>query len=111
MHSAASDAAVKLSPRPPIVTFHSGLGPEWLSADPMRAKIACAVANSFGNVIAVSDEIRAALMACGVSRERIEVLPAFSSSFLRPGTPPHGLRDVREQAAPLYCAVLAPGPV
>ena len=91
--------------------FHSGLGPEWLSADPMRAKIACAVANSFGNVIAVSDEIRGALLACGVSRERIEVLPAFSRSFLRPGAPPHGLREVREEAAPLYCAMLAPGPV
>jgi glycosyltransferase involved in cell wall biosynthesis len=104
-------AAGKLSPHPPIITFHSGLGPEWLAGDPTRAKIACAVANSFGNVIAVSDEIRGALIACGVDRERIEVLPAFSRSFLRPGAPPAGLREVREQAAPLYCAMLAPGPV
>ena len=40
-------AAGRLSPQPPIVTFHSGLGPEWLAADPMRAKIACAVTNAF----------------------------------------------------------------
>jgi len=104
-------AAGKLSPRPPIITFHSGLGPEWLAADPMRAKIACAVANSFGNVIAVSDDIRGTLLACGVSGERIEVLPAFSRSFLHPGAPPHGLREIRAEASPLYCAMLAPGPV
>ena len=104
-------AAGRLSPQPPIVTFHSGLGPEWLAADPMRAKIACAVTNAFGNVIAVSDEIRGALLACGVSGDRIEVLPAFSPSFLHPGTPPPGLREIRAEASPLYCAMLAPGPV
>ena len=104
-------AAGRLSPQPPIVTFHSSLGPEWLAADPMRAKIACAVTNAFGNVIAVSDEIRGALLACGVSGDRIEVLPAFSPSFLHPGTPPPGLREIRAEASPLYCAMLAPGPV
>jgi len=96
-------AAGRLSPQPPIVTFHSGLGPEWLAA--------CAVTNAFGNVIAVSDEIRGALLACGVSGDRIEVLPAFSPSFLHPGTPPPGLREIRAEASPLYCAMLAPGPV
>jgi glycosyltransferase involved in cell wall biosynthesis len=111
MLASACAAAGKLSPQPPLITFHSGLGPEWLAADPTRARIACAVANAFGNVIAVSDEIRGALLACGVSRERIEVLPAFSRSFLHPGTPPPGLREIRALASPLYCAMLAPGPV
>jgi len=111
MLATACAAAAKLSAQAPIITFHSGLGPEWLSADPVRAKIACAVTNSFGNVIAVSDEIRATLISCGVSRERIEVLPAFSRSFLEPGAPPHGLREIRAEAAPLYCAMLAPGSV
>src|SRR5690348_17652167 len=32
-------------------------------------------------------------------------------SFLHPGTPPHGLREIRADASPLYCAMLAPGPV
>ena len=111
MLATACAAAGKLSARPPIITFHSGLGPEWLSADPVRAKIACAVTNCFGNVIAVSDEIRATLISCGVSRERIEVLPAFSRSFLEPGALPHGLSEIRAEAAPLYCAMLAPGAV
>jgi glycosyltransferase involved in cell wall biosynthesis len=104
-------AAGKLSGLPPLITFHSGLAPAWLAEDPMRARIACAVGNAFGRVIAVSDDIRAALLCCGVARERIEVLAAFSPSFLEPGTPPVGFRELRESAAPLYCAMLAPGPV
>ena len=96
---------------PPFITFHSGLGPAWLAEDPVRTRIAGAVANAFGRVIAVSDAIREALLTCGVGRERLEVLPAFSPSFLRPGAPPPGLAGLREAAAPLYCAMLAPGPV
>src|SRR5207249_6729718 len=42
---------------------------------------------------------------------RLEVVPAFSHSFVQPGAPPPGFRELREQAAPLYCAMLAPGPV
>ena len=103
--------AGRLARVPPMVTFHSGLGPGWLAADPVRARIAGAVGNAFGTILAVSEEIRDALISCGVSRERIEVLPAFSRSFLEPGAPPPGFRDLREQAAPLYCAMLAPGPV
>jgi hypothetical protein len=111
MMAAACATAGKISGRAPLITFHSGLGPEWLAADPLRARIACAIANSFGTVIAVSGEIRGALLACGVGSDRIEVLPAFSHSFLVPGDPPSGLRELREEAAPLYCAMLAPGPV
>jgi glycogen synthase len=111
MLASACAVAGKLSGTPPLVTFHSGLGPAWLAEDPLRAKIACAVSNSYGTVIAVSDEIRAALVSCGVSRERIEVLPAFSREFLAPGAPPHGFLELREEARPLYCAMLAPLPV
>jgi hypothetical protein len=87
------------------------LGPAWLAEDVARARLASAVANSFGKVIAVSEPIREALLTCGVGRERIEVLPAFSTSFLEPGSPPPGFRELRQEAAPLYCAMLAPGPV
>ena len=104
-------AAGKLARVPPLITFHSGLGPAWLAEDPTRARVACAVGNSFGTVVAVSEDIREALLCCGVARERIEVLPAFTHSFLQPGTPPAGFRELREEAAPLYCAMLAPGPV
>jgi len=62
-------------------------------------------------VIAVSEPIREALLTCGVSDRRVEVLPAFSSSFLEPGDPPPGFPELRASAAPLYCAMLARGPV
>jgi len=104
-------AAGKVSRVPSLITFHSGLGPAWLAEDPARARVACAVGNAFGRVVAVSDEIREALLTCGIARQRIEVLPAFSSSLVQPGTPPAGLSELREEAAPLYCAMLAPGPV
>jgi len=104
-------AAGKVARVPPLITFHSGLGPSWLAADPTRARVACAVGNAFGRVLAVSEEIREALLTCGVSGRRIEVLPAFSNSFLQPGAPPPGFRELREEAAPLYSAMLAPGPV
>jgi hypothetical protein len=104
-------AAGKLARVPPFITFHSGLGPGWLAEDPARARVACGVGNHFGKVIAVSEDIREALLCCGVARERIEVLPAFTHCFLQPGTPPAGFRDLRAEAAPLYCAMLAPGAV
>src|SRR5712692_9249171 len=109
--AAVCAAAGKLARVPPLITFHSGLAPGWLAADPAWAKVAGAVGNSFGRVVAVSEDIREALLCCGVARERIEVLPAFTPSFLQPGTPPAGFRELREEAAPLYCAMLAPGPV
>ena len=104
-------AAGKLARVPPLITFHSGLAPGWLAGDPLRARFAGAVGNAFGRVIAVSGDIREALVCCGVAPGRVEVVPAFSHSFLQPGAPPPGFRELREEAAPLYCAMLAPGPV
>jgi glycogen synthase len=62
------------------------------------------VLSQFGTVIAVNAEIQAAL---GVPAE---VLPAFSREFLQPGTPPPGLAELRSEASPLFCAMLAPRP-
>jgi glycogen synthase len=109
--AAVCAAAGKLARVPPLITFHSGLAPGWLAADPAWAKVAGAVGNAFGKVIAVSEDIREALLCCGVASGRTEVVPAFSHSFLQPGTPPPGFLELREEAAPLYCAMLAPGPV
>jgi glycosyltransferase involved in cell wall biosynthesis len=111
MLAAACAAAARIARVPPLITFHSGLGPEWLAQDAVRARVACAIGNAFGKVIAVSEPIREALLTCGVARERVEVWPAFSSSFLEPGNPPAGFRELRQEASPLYCAMLAPGPV
>ena len=95
----------------PLITFHSGLGPEWLAKDPFRARVAGTVASAFAKVIAVSEPIREALLTCGVSSHRVEVLPAFSFSFLEAGDPPAGFHELRREAAPLYCAMVARGPV
>ena len=103
MVAAACSAAGKLSGVAPLLTLHSGLILEWLAESPARRAVARAVASQFGTVIAVSEPIREALAACGV--QRVEVLPAFSGRFLRPGAPPPGLRELRETASPLLCAM------
>ena len=103
--------AGKLAQKPALVTFHSGLGPRWLAKSPLRQRLARAVAAGFGCVIAVSDEIRDSLGNCGLARDQVEVLPAFSRSFLEPGTLPEGFAELRAEAAPLFCAMLAPGKV
>jgi glycogen synthase len=109
--AASCAAAGRVARVPPFITFHSGLAPGWLAEDALRSRVAGAVGNAFGVVIAVSDQIRAALVSCGVSRERVEVVQAFSRRYLEPGTPPPGFAELRAEAAPLYCAMLAPGAV
>jgi hypothetical protein len=89
-----------------LITLHSGLGPEWLLENLARRALARAVLAQFARVIAVSAPIRDALGQCGVTG--VEVLPAFSRQFVRPGEPPDGLAELRANAAPLYCAMVAP---
>ena len=89
-----------------MITLHSGLGPAWLLEKPARQAMARAVLGQFALVIAVSAPIREALRNCGL--REVEVVPAFSTEFIRPGAPPEGLADLRASAAPLYCAMIAP---
>jgi len=103
-----SAAAAQLGSLPPLVTIHSGMCSPWLSKSPLRRAAARASVERYGTVIAVSGQIRDSLLACGVDRARIEVLPAFSHKFLQPGPPPARLVDIRARAKPLFCAMLAP---
>jgi glycogen synthase len=96
-------AAGRISGIAPILTLHSGKLPVWLSESPARRAVARAVAPQFGTVIAVSGPLCAALASCGVGN--VEILPAFSGRFLQPGAPPPGLRELRDSAAPLFCAM------
>jgi glycogen synthase len=98
-------AAGRLSGRPALITLHSGLGPAWLAQSPARRQMAHAVLGQFGQVIAVSSEIRNAL-----EMPSALVLPAFSREFLQPGAPPAGLDELRADASPLFCAMVAPRP-
>jgi hypothetical protein len=67
--------------------------------------MAQAVLGHFGQVIAVNSEIRSALEFPSAL-----VLPAFSREFLQPGAPPAGLAELRADASPLFCAMVAPRP-
>jgi len=96
-------AAGQLSGRRAILTLHSGLLPLWLSGSPARRAVARIVGRRFGNVIAVSAALQSALEVSGVTN--LEVLPAFSGRFLQPGAAPPGLRELRESAQPLFCAM------
>jgi glycogen(starch) synthase len=91
-----------------LITLHSGLGPAWLLEKSTRRAMAKAVLAQFDRVIAVSGEIRDALARCGV--RDVEVVPAFSNEFIKPGAPPEGLAPLRAKASPLYCAMIAPRP-
>jgi hypothetical protein len=96
-------AAGRLSARRAILTLHSGLLPLWLSRSPARRRVARAVGEQFGTVIAVSPALRTALEASGLTN--LEVLPAFSGRFLQPGAAPPGLPALRASARPLFCAM------
>ena len=98
-------AAGRLASRPGLITLHSGLGPAWLAESTLRQRMATAVLRQFATVIAVNEEIRAALDVPGAV-----VLPAFSLEFLQPGSPPEGLAALRAEASPLFCAMVAPRP-
>jgi glycogen synthase len=89
-----------------MITLHSGLFPPWILEKPARQAMARAVLSQFARVIAVSAPIREVLQHCGLSE--VEVVPAFSTEFMRPGAPPEGLADLRASSAPLYCAMIAP---
>ncbi len=91
-----------------LITLHSGLGPAWLLAKRSRRTMAKAVLAQFARVIAVSGEIRDALAQCGVAG--VDVVPAFSHEFIKPGPPPEALATLRAGASPLYCAMIAPRP-
>jgi glycosyltransferase involved in cell wall biosynthesis len=107
----ACAAAARLGKDAPLLTLHSGLCPPWLVQSAVRRTAARAIVEQYGTVIAVSGAIRDALVSCGVEPARIEVVPAFSHKFLRPGAPPPRLQEVRAQARPLFSAMLAPSPV
>ena len=107
----ACSAAARLAGRPALITLHSGLGPQWLEESVPRRVVASAVLRSFGLVIAVSAPIARMAKQLGVDDGRLAIVPAFSGAFLEPGDLPAAAAEVREQAAPLLCAMLAHGPV
>jgi glycosyltransferase involved in cell wall biosynthesis len=94
-----------------VLTLHSGLVSRWLGARRSRRELARATCSGFGQIIAVNAEIAAALDRCGVPKDKVLVLPAFSPKLLAIRASPAALEPFRRGRAPLYCAQLAPGPI
>ncbi|HET6437722.1 MAG TPA: glycosyltransferase [Anaeromyxobacter sp.] len=96
---------------PGVLTLHSGSAPSFLRAAFAHRTLAKAACAGFGTVVAVNEEIAAALARAGVLHPRVVVLPAFSPELLEPGDPPPALGPFRAAHAPLLAAALAPEPV
>jgi len=106
---AAGRARRPFGPRP-LLTLHSGSAPAFLRAGPAQRAMARAACAAFGAVIAVNEEIAAALASAGVERP-IQVLPAFSAEVLERPAPPARLAAFRAAHAPLLAAALTPSPI
>jgi len=106
---AASRARLAAAPAP-VLTLHSGLCPAYLAGRADRREGVRAICASFGQVIAVSVEVAAAVEGCGVPAERIAVIPAFLAAGVAPGAPPRRFAALRQARAPLFAAAIAPGP-
>jgi len=106
---AAGRARRPFAPRG-VLTIHSGLSPAWLRASAHRRALADAACAGFGRIVAVNDQIAAALADAGVPPRRLAVLPPFSPSVLGERRTPPALPPFRAASAPLFAAALAPGP-
>jgi glycosyltransferase involved in cell wall biosynthesis len=93
-----------------VLTIHSGLCPAWLGRGHGRRLLAAAACRAYGRVLAVNDEIAAALALAGVPREKLEVVPPFSPVLVGARRSPGALPAFRAAHAPLFAAALAPGP-
>jgi glycosyltransferase involved in cell wall biosynthesis len=109
--AAAVVASARAAGGAALITLHSGLCPEWLDASSVRRAVAGAVLRRCRAVIAVSEPIAQVAGRCGVDEALLRVAPAFTLSSLEPGELPQAAAALRTQAAPLLCAMLAPGAV
>jgi glycosyltransferase involved in cell wall biosynthesis len=88
-----------------LLTVHSGLAPGFIRA---HGRLVRAAVGRYAAVVAVNQEIAAALAAVGVGP--VEVCPAFTPASLTFRLAPPGLGQLRRAHRPLLCAALAPGP-
>ncbi len=107
----AGGRARRLRAPPGVLTIHSGLCPAYLAADLRRRALARAACAGYGRIVAVSDEIAAALRFAGVAQERLSVVSPFSPALVGPRETPPGLAAFRGTHAPLFGAALARGAV
>lgn len=94
-----------------VLTLHSGSAPAFLRRGPAARALAAAAGRAFGTVVAVSDEIAAALAAAGVPAAKTRVLAAYSPAVIEPGAAPPALAAFRARHGPLLAAALLPDPL
>ncbi|MFP2957879.1 spore coat polysaccharide biosynthesis glycosyltransferase ExoO [Myxococcus sp. 1LA] len=96
---------------PRVITLHSGLLPDYLAASATRRNFARLALAGYARVMAVSTAVKSALVACGVPEEKIEVLPAFCASQVRPGPVPAAVEAARSRRRVLLSMAHHPSPV
>ncbi|MCY1014380.1 glycosyltransferase family 4 protein [Pyxidicoccus sp. MSG2] len=94
-----------------IITLHSGLLPDYLAASGARRNFARVALAGYARVVAVSNAVKDAIVACGVPEEKVVVHPAFLSSQVRPGTVPAVVEAARARRKPLLAMAHHPSPV
>jgi glycosyltransferase involved in cell wall biosynthesis len=96
---------------PPVVTLHSGLFHAYLDASGARRFRARALLAGCGRVVAVSEQIRSALLRAGVPPAKVAVHPAFCGSQLRASEPPVGFDALGTRYRPLLAMANHPAPL
>jgi len=96
---------------PPVVTLHSGLIHQYLAASRTRRLRARALLGGCAQVVAVSDQIRSALLQAAVDPQKISVHPAFFSFQVEASDPPTGFDVLRSERDPLLAMANHPAPL
>ncbi|WP_426751657.1 spore coat polysaccharide biosynthesis glycosyltransferase ExoO [Myxococcus sp. Y35] len=94
-----------------VITLHSGLLPDFLAASSPRRSFARLALAGYSRVVAVSTAVKDALVGCGVPAEKVEVLPAFCASQVRPGQVPAAVEAARTRRRTLLAMAHHPSPV
>jgi glycosyltransferase involved in cell wall biosynthesis len=92
----------------PLVTFHSGHGPRYISTT-ARALTARVALRPYRRVICVNDEISKALSRIGAAYARHVVAPAFGREGVEAGGLPEAVSDFIARHQVIVSAMLAPG--
>jgi glycosyltransferase involved in cell wall biosynthesis len=94
-----------------VMTLHSGKMPEFLGQAAQHRMWAQAALSRFGNVIVVSDAMRASIQLLVMQDTHLHVLPAFLPSMLKIGELPMALEKVKAQRWPLLAMAHHPSSV
>lgn len=96
---------------PRMLTVHSGLFPAFASASARNRLLVRGSTQGYNKVVAVSAAVKEALFGCGVSDQKLVLMPAFLGSQVVPGELPVGFVEARARRQPLLAYAHHPSPV